>query len=66
MADLGGQMLVLIVIAFCLWLGLLSLFRRANVPLAGFVAALLSWAVATLLLAWTIEVLRRTGYWPLV
>ncbi len=66
MADLVSQILVLILLAFCLWLGLLSTFRRVNIPLAGFVAALLSWAVATLSAAWTIDVLRRIGYWPLV
>jgi len=66
MTDLASQILVLIVLAFCLWMGLLSAFRRVNIPLAGFVAALLSWVVATLSVAWTIDVLRRTGHWPLV
>ena len=66
MADLVSQLLMLIVLAFCLWLGLLSTVRRMSVPLAGFVAAVLSWAVATLSIVRAADVLRRTGYWPLV
>jgi len=37
-----------------------------SVPLAGFVAAVLSWAVAVLSIVWPIDVLRRTGGWPLM
>jgi hypothetical protein len=66
MADLVSQILVLIVLAFCLSLGLLSTFRRMSVPLAGFVAAVVSWAVAMLSIVWTIDVLRRTGNWLLM
>ncbi len=66
MADLVSQLLMLIVLAFCLWLGLLSTLRRMSVPLPGFVAAVLSWAAAVLSIVWTIDVLRRTGGWPLM
>ncbi len=66
MADLVSQPLKLIVLTFCLWLGLLSTFRWMSVPLVGFVAAVLSWAVAVLSIVWTIDVLRRTGGWPVM
>jgi membrane-anchored protein YejM (alkaline phosphatase superfamily) len=66
MADITSQILVLIVLAFCLWLGLLLTFRWMKMPLASFLAAVLSWAVATLSIAWTIDVLRGSGHWPLM
>lgn len=65
MPSLLTQILVLSALAFFLWLGLLSTFRRARIPLAGVMAAIVSWAIATMSLAWTLDVLRRI-HWPLV
>jgi hypothetical protein len=66
MPSLATQIVMLIGIAFYFWLGLLSIFHRANIPLAGFVAAALSWVIATMSLGWALHVLRLTGHWPLV
>jgi hypothetical protein len=66
MPSLVSQILALVVLAFCFWLGLILTFNRANVPLAGFAAAIMSWVIATMSLAWALDVLRRTGGWPLV
>jgi hypothetical protein len=46
MAHIASQILVLIGLAF--WLGRCWAFRWMNMPLASFVAAVLSWAVAVL------------------
>ena len=65
MTNLASELVVLTGLAFCLWLAILSTLRGVNVPLAGVIAAVLSWAGATLSLAWTVELLQRTGHWPL-
>ncbi len=66
MADLASRLVVLTLSAFCLWTGLLWMLRRVNRPLAGILAAVVSWAVASAALAWVVTVLRHTGWWPLV
>lgn len=66
MADLGSRIVVLALVAFCLWIVLLTVLRGVNRPLAGLLAAVLSWAVAGVSAAWVIAVLRRAGLWPLV
>lgn len=66
MAELGSRIVVVALLAFCLWIGLLTLLRGVNRPLAGVLAAVLSWAVASASAAWVIAVLRRAGLWPLV
>jgi len=42
LADLPSRLVVLVVIAFAVWLGLLLTFRRLPSPVAGLLAALLS------------------------
>lgn len=66
MADLASRIVVLTLIAFCLWTGLLWMLRRVPRPLAGIFAAVLSWAVASASLAWVVAALRSAGFWPLV
>jgi hypothetical protein len=64
MGDLAGRLLVLTLSAFCLWTGLLWMLRRVDRPLAGILAAVLSWAVASAALAWVVTALQHTGLWP--
>ena len=64
--DLASQIIVLTAIAFCFWIGLLWSLRRIHGRMAGVIAAVLSWAGASASAAWFVEVLRRTGFWPLV
>ena len=55
---LATNMIVLSALAFFLWLGLLPALSRMRMPLAGVIAAIASWAIATMSLAWTLHVLR--------
>ena len=55
---LVSKMIVLSALAFLFWLGLLPTFSRVRMPLAGVIAAIASWAIATMSLAWTLHVLR--------
>jgi hypothetical protein len=66
MPDLENRILILALVAFWLWLGLLPTCRLARVPLAGFIAAILSWGSAALSLPWVVAVLQQRGLWPLV
>ena len=66
MSDFGSEIFTLVTIAFCLWIGLLWLFRRVRHPLAGVLAALLSWAAAGLWAESLITVLKHNGLWPLL
>ncbi len=66
MADLESQILVLIAVAFCLWIGLLWPLQKMNGRLAGVIAAVLSWVGASVSAEWIVAVLRRSGFWPLV
>ncbi len=66
--NAASQILVLTVVAFWFWLGLLWMLRKLNGrgSVAVVVAAILSWVGATASLAWVVAVLRRAGLWPLV
>ena len=66
LADLPSRLLVLVVIAFAVWLGLLLTFRRLPSPVAGLHAALLSWAVASMSAPWVVGALQHHHVWPLV
>lgn len=66
MADLESQILVLTVVAFCLWVSLLWPLQRMSGRLAGLIAAVLSWVGASVSAEWIVAVLRRSGFWPLV
>lgn len=55
---LATKIIVLSALAFVLWLALLPTFSRVKMPLAGVIAAIASWAIATMSLAWTLHVLR--------
>jgi hypothetical protein len=66
MAELASRLLVLTVVAFCLWVVLLRALRRVSPPISGIVAALVSWGGASVAAGWIVAILRRTGYWPLV
>ena len=64
--EIASRIVVLAVVAFCLWLIFLSMFRRLGHAAAGLVAAVLSWAAASVSVAWVVDALRRSGLWPLV
>ncbi len=66
MGDLANRVVVLVAVAFIAWPCFLLLFRRLHGPLAGVLAALLSWAVASASTAWVIGALQRHRLWPLV
>lgn len=66
MAELASRLVVVTVVAFCLWVVLLRLFRRLSSPLLGIVAAILSWGAASMAADWIVAMLRRGGLWPLV
>jgi hypothetical protein len=66
MEDLASRLLVLVVIAFVAWVWLLLLFRRIAEPVAGVLAALLSWALAGLSAPWIVDALQQRHVWPLV
>ena len=53
-------------IAFVAWLGLLVLFRRLQTPVAGPLAALLNWAVASMSAPWVVTAHQHHHVWPLV
>jgi hypothetical protein len=54
------------VVAFVTWVWLSLLFRRIAEPAAGLLAALLSWALASVSSPWLIEALQHHHAWPLV
>jgi hypothetical protein len=66
MGDLLSRLLVLVVVAFVTWVWLSLLFRRIAEPAAGLLAALLSWALASVSSPWLIEALQQHHAWPLV
>lgn len=66
MSDLGSEIIALTSVAFCVWIGLLWLFRRVRHPLAGVIAAVLSWAAAGLWAESLIAMLKQNGLWPLL
>jgi len=66
MGDLPSRLLVLVVVAFVTWVWLSLLFRRIAEPAAGLLAALLSWALASVFSPWLIEALQQHHAWPLV
>lgn len=65
-ADDISRVLVLIGVAFVAWLVLLVTFRRVWPSGAGLLAALLSWALASLSVAWIVDALQQHHAWPLV
>jgi len=66
MGDLPSRVLVLVVVAFVSWVWLSLVFRRLAEPVAGLLAALLSWALASVSSPWVIEALQHHHAWPLV
>jgi hypothetical protein len=64
--DLASRVLVLVTIAFVTWVWLLMLFRRMQPPIGGLLAALLSWALATVSAPWLVGALQQHHAWPLV
>ena len=65
-ADAASRMLVLAGVAFVAWLWLLLAFRRIGPPVAGLLAALLSWALASVSAPWIVDALQHHHVWPLV
>ena len=65
-ADLASRVLVLVAVAFVAWLWLLLVFRRLQQPVAGVLAAVLSWALASLSAPWIVDALQQHHVWPLV
>ncbi len=63
MTDPVGQVLLWVLLAFCLWLVLMELGRKLAVPDVGVAAAMLSWLVARLCLWGVPTVLHRVGPW---
>ena len=66
MGDLASRMLVLVIVAFVAWVWLSLLFRRIAEPAAGVLAALLSWALASVSVTWVVDTLQHHHVWPLV
>jgi hypothetical protein len=64
--ELASRLLVLVTIAFIAWVSLLIALRRVPGPVAGLLAALLSWALASAFVPWLIDALQRYHAWPLV
>jgi hypothetical protein len=64
--DLASRLVVLVAVAFVAWLCLLVLFRRLQEPVAGLLAALLSWALASMSAPWVVGALQNHHVWPLV
>lgn len=64
MANVAGHITVLTVVAFWLWLSLLSVLRRVRVPMAALIAAILSWVGAALSLTFIVSLLQRVRLWP--
>lgn len=64
--DLTSRLLVLVTLAFIAWVTLLIALRRAPGPVAGLLAALLSWALASAFVPWLVDALQRYHAWPLV
>jgi len=66
MGDLASRVLVLVVVAFITWVWLSLLLRRVAEPAAGLLAALLSWALASVSAPWVVDALQHHHVWPLV
>ena len=66
MDHLASQVLVLIVVAFVVWVWLLLLLRRVQDPIVGVLAALLSWALASVSVPWLVDALQHHHAWPLL
>jgi hypothetical protein len=66
MGDLASRVLVLVVVAFVEWVWLSLMFRRIAEPAAGLLAALLSWALASVSAPWVVDTLQHHHVWPLV
>ena len=64
--DLTSRLLVLVALAFIAGITLLVALRRVPGPVAGLVAALLSWALASAFVPWLVDALQRHHAWPLV
>ena len=45
---------------------LLLLLRRVQEPMAGLLAALLSWALASVCVPWVVDALQHHHVWPLL
>ena len=66
MDHLASQLLVLVTVAFVVWVSLLLLLRPVHEPMAGVVAALLSWALASASVPWLVGALQHHHVWPLL
>jgi len=66
MGNLVSQLLVLVIVAFVVWVWLLLLLRRVQEPMAGLLAALLSWALASVCVPWVVDALQHHHVWPLL
>jgi len=66
MGDLASRVLVLVIVAFVAWVSLSLLLRRLAEPAAGVLAALLSWALASMSVPWVVDALQHHHAWPLV
>jgi hypothetical protein len=65
-ADLASRIVLVVTVSFGLWIALLLVLRPMKGPVAGFLAAVLSWAGASLSARWLVAILRHTRFWPLV
>ena len=66
MENLASQLLVLVIVAFVVWVSLLVLLHRIQEPIAGVLAALLSWALASVCVPWVVGALQQHHVWPLL
>ena len=66
MQNFASQLLVLVTVAFVVWVWLLLLLRRAPASVAGLLAALLSWALASVSVPWVVDALQQHHVWPLL
>jgi hypothetical protein len=66
MDNLASQVLVLVTVAFVMWVSLLLLLRRVQEPMAGLLAAVLSWALASVSVPWLVNALQQQHVWPLL
>jgi hypothetical protein len=62
----ASRAVVLVAVAFVAWLWLLIAFRRIGPPVAGLLAALLSWALASVSTPWIVGALQQHHVWPFV
>lgn len=62
MTAFASAVILATVVAFGIWVVLLRVLERTRMPFAGVIAAIVSWACASLSLLWTVDVLERAGW----